>query len=85
MIDDDSPEWDEQTTAPLDLADKLKVTRAQLGLTQSDYAILLRVSLATLRNWEQRRTTPDGLARTLIDLVYRYPKDMRKKLASEAA
>jgi putative transcriptional regulator len=75
MVDDDSPDWDERNIDSLDLAGKVKVTRAWLSLTQSDDAALLRVPVATLRNWEQRRSVPAGPARTLIDLVYRDPKE----------
>ncbi len=43
--------------------------RAKLGLTQEQFAQLCGVSVATLRNWEQRRRRPTGPSRALLNLV----------------
>ena len=85
MVDDDNPEWTDENTRPLDLAAKLKVIRARLGLSQPQLAMLLHVPLASLRNWEQRRTTPDGPARTLVELLHADPQGMRARLEKLAA
>ena len=45
---------------------KVKQIREKLGLTQSDFAEMLCVSLGTLRNWEQGRTYPEGAAIALL-------------------
>lgn len=76
----DNPEWDESNTRLLDATAKLNFVRALLGLNQSDFAHLLGIPLATLRNWEQRRTEPDATAKTLIDLLYQDPQGMRERL-----
>ena len=44
----------------------VKAFRETYGLTQPDFAVLLGISVATLRNWEQGRRTPDGPARVLL-------------------
>ena len=41
---------------------------------------LLGIPVATLQNWEQRRTVPDAVATTLIDLIFDDPKDMRIRM-----
>ena len=48
--------------------------RRHLGLTQQKFAMLLGISLATLRNWEQGRRRPDGPTRILLCIVAKHPK-----------
>lgn len=43
--------------------------REHLKLTQPRFAKLLGVSLATLRNWEQKRRHPEGPARVLLRIA----------------
>lgn len=89
MVDDfdidDNPEWTEDNTRPLDLPAKLVFVRVLLEMNQADFAGLLGIPVATLRNWEQRRTEPDAIARTLIELVYEDPHGMRDRLARRSA
>lgn len=81
MVDDaDSHDWTEEKTRPLDAAAKLKLARGLLEMSQGDFAALLGIPAATLQNWEQRRTEPDAVARTLIDLIHDDPKDMRARM-----
>src|SRR3989338_6004769 len=46
----------------------IKVTeiRKKLRLTQAEFADMLCISIATLRNWEQGRTYPEGAAIALL-------------------
>ena len=48
--------------------------RAQVGLSQSEFAHLLGVSVRTLQEWEQGRRIPSGPARTLLAIAYQNPK-----------
>lgn len=48
--------------------------RARVGLSQSEFARLLGVSVRTLQDWEQGRRQPSGPARTLITLAYQNPQ-----------
>jgi len=83
---DDNPEWDDRNTRPLsDASERLRAARAVLGLTQQELADLIGVSAATLRNWEQRRTTPDDAARTLIRLLAEHPREIQGMLRENAA
>ena len=47
--------------------------RKRLGLTQAEFAALLRVPRATVRNWEQARRQPAGAAEALLLLADRNP------------
>jgi putative transcriptional regulator len=48
--------------------------RAETGLSQQDFAILLGVSARTLQDWEQGRREPTGAARTLLKVAVKHPK-----------
>jgi putative transcriptional regulator len=48
--------------------------RRKLGMSQSEFARLLAVPVATLRNWEQNRYTIEPAVRTLLRLIDREPE-----------
>jgi len=52
----------------------VKAIRAKTKLSQSQFAARLRVPVATIRDWEQRRRAPDAPARTLLAMVDADPK-----------
>ncbi|PSJ58134.1 helix-turn-helix domain-containing protein [Pseudaminobacter soli (ex Li et al. 2025)] len=81
----ENPEWDESNSRAPDAAAKLKAARAALLMSQSDFAKLLGIPLATLQNWEQRRTQPDAVANTLIDLIIDDPQEMRRRMERRSA
>jgi putative transcriptional regulator len=49
-------------------------TRARVGLSQSEFARLLGVSVRTLQEWEQGRRIPSGPARTLLTIARKNPR-----------
>jgi putative transcriptional regulator len=49
-------------------------TRARVGLSQSEFARLLGVSVRTLQEWEQGRRSPSGPARMLLAIVHKNPR-----------
>ncbi|MDR3045341.1 MAG: helix-turn-helix domain-containing protein [Desulfovibrio sp.] len=51
----------------------VKAVREQTGLSQQEFAALLRVSVKTLQNWEQSRRTPTGPAAALLRIFDRSP------------
>ncbi len=48
--------------------------REQTGLSQAEFAQVLRVSVKTLQNWEQDRRTPTGPAAALLKIVSAAPE-----------
>ncbi|MGQ0684456.1 helix-turn-helix domain-containing protein [Bradyrhizobium sp.] len=63
----------------------VKVLRQRLGMTQAEFAEAFHLPITTLRDWEQRRSTPDAPARALLLAIERDPQVMRKLLADGAA
>jgi putative transcriptional regulator len=55
--------------------------RANVGLSQAQFATLLGISKRTLQQWEQGRRQPSGAARTLIELAQRHPEVLRELAA----
>ena len=51
-----------------------KEIRSKFDLTQNEFAKLLNISVATLRNWEQGRRRPEGPARVLLNIANTYPQ-----------
>jgi len=52
--------------------------REATGLSQSEFARLLGVSVRTLQEWEQGRRAPSGAARTLLLIASRNPRVLRE-------
>lgn len=48
--------------------------RRKTGLSQSEFAALLGVSIRTLQGWEQGRKQPSGAARTLLAIAASNPR-----------
>jgi putative transcriptional regulator len=48
--------------------------RERVGLSQSEFAKLLGVSVRTLQEWEQGRRVPSGPARALLQIAHKNPK-----------
>ena len=55
--------------------------RARVGLSQSDFARLLGVSVRTLQEWEQDRRAPSGPARTLLIIAHKNPRALLEAAA----
>ncbi len=47
--------------------------REQYGLSQTEFATLLGISVKTLQNWEQGRRNPHGAARVLLQVASKHP------------
>ena len=58
----------------------VKALREQIGLSQTEFARLMRVSVKTLQNWEQHRRYPTGPAAALLTIVSTAPELALKSL-----
>jgi putative transcriptional regulator len=58
----------------------VKAVRAKLGASQPEFALMIGVSVATLRNWEQGRRTPDGPALALLRVAAKNPDAVARAL-----
>ena len=61
---------------------EVKAIRKQLRVSQVQFAHFIGVSAATLRNWEQGRTYPEGAARALLKIAARRPRAVLEALRS---
>ena len=61
------------------------MARMKSGLSQSEFAGLLGVSVRTLQDWEQGRRQPSGAARTLITIAEQQPKVLRQVVKAMTA
>lgn len=58
----------------------VKAVRDTLKASQTEFALMIGVSVATLRNWEQGRRTPDGPALALLRVAARNPRAVAEAL-----
>jgi putative transcriptional regulator len=52
----------------------VRAVRQKLGLSQTKFAARFGFTPATVRNWEQGRTQPDGPARVLLAVIAHHPE-----------
>ena len=58
----------------------VRAVRRKLRLSQSEFAAKFGFQSATLKNWEQGRTRPDGPARVLLAVIARHPEAVEDAL-----
>lgn len=56
--------------------------RHRLGKSQSEFALMIGVSVATLQNWEQGRRKPEGPAQALLKIAAENPTAVEQALGS---
>jgi putative transcriptional regulator len=61
-------------------ADDVRAIRQRLGKSQSEFALMIGVSVSTLQNWEQGRRVPEGPARALLRVAAKNPKAVARAL-----
>ena len=64
-------------------ANEVREIRSKTGLSQADFAALLKISPRTLQNWEQSRREPTGAAAALLMLVKAMPDEALGVLAQK--
>ena len=52
----------------------IKYVREKLNVSQSEFAIMIGVSVRTLQNWEQGRRKPEGPANALLRIASMNPQ-----------
>lgn len=59
---------------------EISAARARMAaaMSQTQFALLLGVSVRTLQQWEQGRREPRGAAKTLIALAVEHPATLRR-------
>jgi len=62
--------------APTDV----KAIRSKLGKSQSEFALMIGVSVSTLQNWEQGRRRPEGPAQALLRVAAEAPDVVARAL-----
>ena len=60
----------------------IKEIRLRLKKSQSEFALMIGVSLATLQNWEQGRRFPEGPARALLKVAAEKPEAVIEALSA---
>ena len=60
----------------------VRAIRERLGKSQSEFALMIGVSVATLQNWEQGRRRPDGPAQALLKIASVNPEAVAHALGA---
>lgn len=60
----------------------IRAIRLKLGRSQSEFALMIGVSVSTLQNWEQGRRRPAGPAQALLKVAASNPRIVAQALAS---
>jgi len=60
----------------------IRKIRKNLGKSQTEFALMIGVSVATLRNWEQGRRVPEGPAQALLKVTSKNPQAVIEALSA---
>jgi putative transcriptional regulator len=60
----------------------IRSIRQKLKKTQSEFALMIGVSVATLQNWEQGRRKPEGPAQALLRVAAKNPLAVAEALGT---
>ncbi len=64
--------------SPIDV----KNVRANIGMSQNEFASAFGISVSTLRHWERGDRTPHGPALVLLNVVAKEPEAVLKALSN---
>jgi len=62
---------------------EIKNVREELNVSQSEFALMIGVSIRTLQNWEQGRRKPEGPAKALLRIASKNPRAVLDALHAE--
>ena len=60
----------------------VRALRSKLGLSQAEFASQYGISLRTLQEWEQGRTSPDSTVRAYLTVIERNPQAVIEALSA---
>ena len=60
----------------------VRAIRRKLDKSQSEFALMIGVSISTLQNWEQGRRKPEGPARALLKVAAENPNAVAQALGA---
>ena len=80
LSDPDNPPLTAEELEAFERVPDTKAIRQALRLSQREFATTFQLSLATVRDWEQGRYQPDQAARTLLRVIARDPKAVKRAL-----
>jgi putative transcriptional regulator len=66
----------------LESREDVAALRRFVGLSQTQFAQAVGISVHTLRNWEQGRRRPEGPAVALLRIAARHPRIIRESLTA---
>jgi putative transcriptional regulator len=55
--------------------------RRKTGLTQEEFALRFGLTVARVRDWEQKRSEPDAAARAYLKVIEKEPEAVKRALA----
>ena len=61
---------------------EIKAIRTGVGMSQSEFASTFRLSLDTLKGWEQGKRKPDAAAANFLRMIKADPKFVQRTLAA---
>jgi len=64
----------DDTASMLDAAKFARRVRRKLGLSQAEFADCIDVPIDTIRNWEQGKRCPSGVAKALLKVLDNVPE-----------
>ncbi|MDZ7579527.1 MAG: helix-turn-helix domain-containing protein [Deltaproteobacteria bacterium] len=59
------------------------MVRENLNVSQNEFALMIKVSVRTLQNWEQGRRQPEGPAKALLRIASKNPRAVLQALHTE--
>jgi putative transcriptional regulator len=68
----------------IESGDDVAALRRFVGLSQTQFAEAMGISVHTLRNWEQGRRRPEGPAIGLLRIAARHPRIIRENVRTAA-
>ncbi|MEI8397191.1 MAG: helix-turn-helix domain-containing protein [Rhodospirillaceae bacterium] len=80
--DPDNPPLDQGGLECAALGRQVRLLRGRLGLSQPAFAERFRIPVASVRDWEQGRRTPDAATKAYLMVIDREPEAVLRALSA---